>query len=73
MFNRIDDFSETFRKKCQSLGATTLSKADFMKTSQKKVSALKPDCVVWSEGDQDVLASADSVQIPVVSIKWINE
>lgn len=60
------------------MGATILSRPEFElatnKRGQKQVKQGRPvavDLVVWGEGEQEVLSTADQHKIPIVSPGWV--
>ena len=54
------------------MGAEIITKSDFNKFADGK-KAFKPDIIVWSEGDLDVIEIADKHKIATVNLQWLHE
>jgi hypothetical protein len=73
VLNRVEDFSDIFSSKCSKLGATIISNQEFSKFANDKKEQFKPDMIVWSEGDQQILEIACKFEIPTVNLQWLHE
>lgn len=73
VLNRVEDFSDIFNKKCTKLGACVISSQEFKKFVEGGKDGVKPDLIIWSEGDNQVLMAAEKFTIPIVNLQWLQE
>lgn len=69
----MEDFSDIFNNKCAKLGATIVSHQDFLKFANERKEQFRPDMIIWSEGDQQIVEAAEKFAIPIVNLQWLHE
>lgn len=73
VWNGCHDYTDAFEIRCSKLGARLFGFEKFAAFKKKPLTKPKPDVIVWSDGDPDVLELAEKHGIAIVSTKWVAE